>query len=122
MDLFVNFLKIVIAFGLLNVWLLRSNKKTPYRGGKAKSLKDEFYFYGLPSYFFYIVGLLKVSSALVLFLSFIYPHLSLAASCMVLSLMLGAIVMHIKSGDSIKKTIPATVLFIMSGVIFFHYF
>lgn len=28
-----TFLQVVIALGLLNVWILRSKKKTNYRGG-----------------------------------------------------------------------------------------
>ena len=122
MDLFINSLKIIIALGLLNVWFLRVNKETFYRGGKAKNLKDEFAFYGLPNYFFYLIGGLKISSALLLFLSLSYPQLSLYPSLVIGSLMLGAIVMHIKSRDSIKKTTPALIMFIMSGVVCFYYF
>ncbi len=42
-------LHVIVAVGLLNVWLLRYNKDTSYRGGSAKNLKDEFAAYGLPS-------------------------------------------------------------------------
>ncbi len=122
MDLFVSFLKVTVAFGILNVWLLRPNKKTPYRGGKTKNLKEEFGFYGLPHWFFCLVGVIKISSAIALLLSFSYPNLSLVASSIIFSLMVGAIVMHIKSGDSVKKTLPAVIMFIMSGVICFYSF
>ena len=32
-------IKIITALGIFNVWLLRYNKNTEYRGGNAKSLK-----------------------------------------------------------------------------------
>jgi hypothetical protein len=49
-------LQIIIALGLLNVWLVRSNKKSEYRGGSANNIKDEFKAYGLPSWFVYLIG------------------------------------------------------------------
>ena len=42
------FFQLFVAFGLLNVWLIRCYKKNPYRGSNACSLKDEFTAYGLP--------------------------------------------------------------------------
>ena len=51
------FLQLFVAFGLLNVWLIRCNKKTTYRGSNACSLKDEFTAYGLPLWSFYVIGL-----------------------------------------------------------------
>ena len=35
-------INLIIALTLLNVWLIRVNKKTKYRGGDAISMKDEF--------------------------------------------------------------------------------
>ena len=34
--------QILVALGLLNVWLLRFRKPTPYRGGQARSMPEEF--------------------------------------------------------------------------------
>ncbi|HEY5764475.1 MAG TPA: hypothetical protein VIS30_00470 [Candidatus Deferrimicrobiaceae bacterium] len=34
--------RIVIALGLLNVWLLRAGKPTDWRGGDARNMKEEF--------------------------------------------------------------------------------
>ena len=59
MILFIDLLKVVIALGIINVWILRSGKQTDYRGGEAINLKDEFTVYGLPTWFFYLVGILK---------------------------------------------------------------
>ena len=59
-------IQVVVALGLLNVWLIRPNSPTAYRGGQAQSLKEEFRAYGLPEFVFYLVGALKVGSALCL--------------------------------------------------------
>ena len=62
-------LQVVVALGLLNVWLVRPRSATSYRGGNAQSLKEEFAAYGLPDFFFYLVGALKIGSAMALIAS-----------------------------------------------------
>ena len=54
-----SILSIAIAVTLLNVWLLRINQATPYRGGQAQNMKEEFEVYGLPHWLLPIVGVLK---------------------------------------------------------------
>jgi hypothetical protein len=114
----VNFLQVIVALGLLNVWLIRFNKKTAYRGGQAINLKEEFAVYGLPTWFYYFIGCLKITSALVLILGLYIPHLTYPASLIIISLMIGAVMMHIKVKDSLVKTLPATAMLIMSTLIF----
>lgn len=112
-----NILQIIIALGLLNVWLLRFNKTTAYRGGEAKNLLEEFAVYGFPSWFCYLVGALKVGSAIALLLGFIYPQLITPAAGLISILMLCAIAMHMKVKDPIKKALPASAMFIMSVLV-----
>lgn len=107
-------LQLIIGIGLLNVWFLRLRKDTPYRGGTAKSLKEEFVAYGLPSWFFYLVGTLKISAGLVLILGLWMPSIVLAAAGVVSILMLGAITMHVRVGDPVKKSMPALAMLTMS--------
>ncbi|MEI2677170.1 MAG: hypothetical protein V9G29_04520 [Burkholderiaceae bacterium] len=57
-------LKLTVALGILNVWLLRSGKATAYRGKDAKTLREEFAVYGLPFPVFCLIGILKVGLAL----------------------------------------------------------
>ena len=52
MDIIMT-IKLITSLGIFNVWLLRYNKNTEYRGGNAKSLKEEFETYGLNSWFMY---------------------------------------------------------------------
>ena len=60
------FLQLTVALGILNVWLLRSGMATPFRGGDAKTLREEFSAYGLPFWFMGVVGVLKVGLALMM--------------------------------------------------------
>jgi len=66
MDTLRTILQILVGLGILNVWLLRANRSTAYRGGDAKSLREESATYGLPGWFFYLVGTLKITCALCL--------------------------------------------------------
>ena len=107
-------LQIIVAIGLLNVWLLRYGKDTSYRGGNAKNLKDEFAAYGLPSWAHYLVGALKISSALALIAGLWISSVGFYASILVALLMLGALGMHFKIKDPLKKSVPALLMLAMS--------
>ena len=107
METLVQICQIVVGCGLLNVWLLRFNKATAYRGGKASSMLEEFAAYGLPAWSCYLVGFLKVASAFALLAGLLYPVLILPAASVVAALMAGAVAMHIKVGDPFKKSLPA---------------
>lgn len=107
-------LQIIVAFGLLNVWLIRFNQATPYRGGAAKTMKEEFVFYGLPVWFSYFIGALKISVAIALLAGIWMPMFVTPALFTLLALMLGAIAMHIKVRDPIKKSVPAVLMLSMT--------
>ena len=107
METLVQICQIVVGCGLLNVWLLRFNKATAYRGGKASSMLEEFAAYGLPAWSCYLVGFLKVASAFALLAGLLYPVIILPAASIVAALMAGAIVMHLKVADPFKKSLPA---------------
>lgn len=110
----VNIIKLVAALGLLNVWILRFNKATAYRGGEANSMIEEFAEYGLPVWFCYLIGLLKVGSAFALLGSLWLPSLGLPAAALIVGLMVGAVSMHIKVKDPIKKLLPASAMLVMA--------
>jgi len=62
----VSIFQITLSLILLNVWLLRFNQSTAYRGGGASSMRLEFAAYKLPAWSLYVVGALKVGAALCL--------------------------------------------------------
>jgi hypothetical protein len=106
-------LQVIVAAGLLNVWLLRFNRATPYRGGSSRSLKDEFASYGLPAWFSYFIGVLKVGSAILLILGIWNVQVVFPVALLVTCLMLGAILMHFKIRDPLIKSLPAFLMLIM---------
>jgi uncharacterized membrane protein YphA (DoxX/SURF4 family) len=110
-------LQILVGLGLLNVWLLRRQSATAYRGGSAKNLKEEFAAYGLPAPMFYIVGGLKIICGVELLVGLAYPPVVLPAAAVVAVLMVGAVAMHLKVGDPVTKYVPATLMLAMSGAI-----
>ena len=117
METLVQICQVIIGCGLLNVWLLRFNKSTAYRGGSAANMLEEFAAYGLPAWSCYLVGFLKVASAFALLAGLIYPSLVLPAACVVALLMAGAVAMHVKVGDPFKKSLPALSVLVLSAII-----
>jgi len=105
----------VVALGLLNVWLVRATMPTAFRGGRARSLKDEFAAYGLPSWMFYVVGTLKIGAALALIAGTWVPGLVAPAAALIVVLMLGALAMHVRVRDPLVKSLPALMMLVMAG-------
>lgn len=116
MNIAIPILQIIVALGLLNVWLLRFAQSTAYRGGGARSMPEEFAAYGLPGWMIYVVGALKVGGALCLIAGIWFPSLVFPAALVIGFLMVGALAMHFKIGDPLKKSAPA-VFMLMSCVV-----
>ena len=95
------------ALWILNVWFNRFNKDTGYRGGNATNMVEEFEEYGLSKKQMYAVGAVKVSLAGMLLAGHWYPRLVRPASVALAGMMLGAIGMHVKVKDPIKRSLPA---------------
>ncbi|MEY4924873.1 MAG: hypothetical protein RL598_1392 [Verrucomicrobiota bacterium] len=114
MQTITSILQVVIALGLFNVWLLRFSQSTPYRGGAAGTMPEEFLAYGLPRWSTYLVGLLKIGAGLALIIGLWHPHWVLPAALLIVGLMVGAIFMHFRIRDPLKKNLPALVMLILS--------
>ena len=109
MKVLSKILSVVVGLTFINVWLFRSNRSTSYRGGDAASLLEEFQVYGLEDYFL-IIGIIKVSLAIMLLLSLYFKKLSFFASSGIGIMMLVAVYMHINVGDELIKSMPASVM------------
>ena len=114
MNMIISILQIVAALGLLNVWLLRLQRSTAYRGGNAHSMREEFAIYGLPEWCVYVIGTPKVGSALCLIAGLWLPFLVFPSAVLIALLMLGALAMHLKIRDPLKKSVPALVMLALS--------
>ena len=121
-------IKIITALGIFNVWLLRYNKNTEYRGGNAKSLKEEFKTYGLNSWFMYLIGAIKIGISILFIVSCFNIFSKMLdttifyASVVMSLIMIGAILMHIKVNDPFKKSVPAITMLTLYSIIILNYF
>ncbi len=117
MDFLMITLKLIVGLSILNVWLVRSKKPTDWRGGDANNIVEEFKNYGLPIWFMYAIGTAKVVLAVLLLASIFYPQIEAVAAYGIAFLMLGAVSMHIKISDPLKKSLPAFTFLVLSLVI-----
>ena len=127
MDIIIT-IKIISALGIFNVWMLRYNKMTEFRGGNAKSLKEEFETYGLNLWLMYIIGAIKIGVSILFIISCFSGYINILdfavfyGSAIMSLIMIGAIFMHLKVNDPFKKSVPAISMLAMYSIIFFNYF
>ena len=114
MDIIGTIAQVIVALGILNVWILRYNKSTGYRGGDAKNMREEFAAYGLPFWFMCLIGVMKIAFALMLIVGIWYEPLTLPAAVGMAVLMAGAVSMHLKVKDPPKKALPALTVLALS--------
>lgn len=110
-------LQLIVALGVLNVWLLRANMLSAYRGGNARNLREEFPAYGLPAGAMYLVGAIKILLALALIAGIWFPVLVRPAAFGMGLMMLGAVAMHVKIADPLQKSLPAAGVALLCVVI-----
>lgn len=114
--------QIVIALGIVNVWLVRFRKPTAYRGGSARNMKEEFEAYGLSESSMRVIGALKLALATLLVAGIWVPSLVLPAAIGMAALMLGAVGMHVKVKDPVVRAVPALCMLAMCvGVTFLRF-
>ena len=104
------------AFWILNVWFNRFDKDTGYRGGDATNMREEFEEYGLSEGTMYAVGAAKVSLASAMLVGLFVLKIARPASTGLAALMLGAIGMHVKVKDPLKRPMPAILVFTGAAV------
>ena len=118
-SILVFFAQFIIVFGIFNVWFVRINKKTHYRGSNSSSLKEEFLMYGYPVWFFYVIGGLKILFSMFILIGFWLKQLIFFGSLGMSFLMIGAIFSHFKVKDSLKKFVPAGIMLFSSLFLLF---
>lgn len=110
MEILRQALQVIVALGLLNVWLIRAGKATRFRGGTAKSMREEFVAYGLPVAMMYVVGTLKVIIAVALLVGLWQTALVVPAATLLILLMIGAFMMHLKVKDPFERAVPSLLM------------
>ena len=115
----VLIVQVALALVILNVWLLRVNRATGYRGGNARNMKEEFAVYGLPASMFYVVGALKLACATALLVGVWVQAATVPGAVGLAALMAGAALMHAKVKDPLKKAMPSLTLLVLSLFVLF---
>ena len=113
MRLLVTAYQIIVALGIFKVWVVRPGRTTPFRGGNARNMREEFAVYGLPAWFMILVGTLKLMCATLLLAGLWFPTLTQPAAIALAVLMLGAVSMHVKVRDPLKKALPSVCVLLM---------
>jgi uncharacterized membrane protein YphA (DoxX/SURF4 family) len=111
-------LQVILALGLMNVWIIRPAQETRYRGGASKNLREEFAVYGMPPWFYELIRILKLGAALGLLVGLKFHEGAVVAAGLLVVLMLGALVMHIKVKDPLLKSVPAFFMLMGSLAVF----
>ena len=114
MNTLLIIIQLFIFIAMLDVWLIRYNTPVKFRGGDAKTMKEEFRLYGLPDWFRSIVRVLKLSCGVLMVVGIWIPLAAVIAGVILAVLMLGAIVMHFKVRDPLVKASPATLFLLLS--------
>jgi hypothetical protein len=114
MDILPKIFQVVVALGIFNVWIIRFGKSTNWRGGGAKNLTEEFATYGLPRWFMVVTGCLKLTFASLLIAALWIPGLAAVAGSGIAVLMFGAVLMHAKVRDPLRKSAPAATMLALS--------
>jgi len=110
MDILPKIFQVIIALGICNVWIIRFGRTTDWRGGGAKNMTEEFAAYGLPRWFMIVTGCLKLALACLLIAALWVSWLAPIAGVGIAVLMLGAVLMHAKVRDPLKKSAPAAIM------------
>ena len=121
MKLLAIALQLVIAAGIVNVWLLRPKRPTPFRPDGAESLAEEFRRYGLSDRTRVLVGGAKLSLAAALLLGIAVPPVAQGAAAIMALLMAGATLAHVHVQDPLFKAAPALLMLLMSATVVFAY-
>ena len=104
-----------IILGIFYAWTIGFNRESKYRPGRAKNMKEEFIVYGLPFWFMYTIGAVKLILSTLLIFGFFYPFLLKPVAAALCVFMAGAVLMHLKiREDKLIKALPSYYIFCSS--------
>ena len=107
-----------VSILVTNVWLFRFDKETPYRGGNASNMIEEFAVYGLDTNMLYLIGTLKIIASVGLIIGLFKTKISVYSSLLMAILMTGAIYFHFKISDPAIKYFPSVLMLFCSVLIY----
>ena len=100
------FLQALVASSIFFVWVVRYT-----------NIVEEFTQYRLPAWLRDLVGILKLTAALLLILGIGRPPLAITGAAMITLLMGAAVATHLRMRNPLPKMLPSTSLLILALVI-----
>ena len=110
MKAILNILLIVVSVTVITAWTYNINLDTTFRGGDATNMIEEFEAYGLNQTTMVVVGIFKVSCAIMLLFGLKYRKLILPAAGVMALFMIAAVYFHFSISDPIIPTAPSLLM------------
>ena len=108
---------IVVATAVLSAWTWRLNIPTIYRGGDAINMIEEFQAYGLNQTTMVVVGIFKVTCAIILLIGLKVRRLVTPAAFIMGIFMTAAVYFHISISDPLVPTLPSAIMLLSCATI-----
>ncbi len=108
---------IVVASAVLSAWTWRLNIPTIYRGGDAINMIEEFQAYGLNQTTMVVVGIFKVTCAIILLIGLKVRRLVTPAAFIMGIFMIAAVYFHISISDPLVPTLPSAIMLLSCATI-----
>ena len=106
-----KYLSLLVSIVVLSAWSFQLNRPSVFRGGSSSNMSEEFAEYGLTDSIMIIVGVFKVTLAILLLIGGLkFPKLIKPAAAGMALFMLGAVYFHVSIGDGIIPTLPSALM------------
>ena len=110
MKAILKILLVVVSVTVITAWTYNINLDTTFRGGDATNMIEEFEAYGLNQTTMVVVGIFKVSCAIMLLFGLKYRKLIVPAAGAMALFMIAAVYFHLSISDPIIPTAPSLLM------------
>ena len=110
MKAILKILLVVVSVTVITAWTYNINLDTTFRGGDATNMIEEFEAYGLNQTTMVVVGIFKVSCAIMLLFGLKYRKLILPTAGVMALFMIAAVYFHFSISDPIIPTAPSLLM------------
>lgn len=110
MKAILKILIIIVSVTVITAWTYNINLDTTFRGGDATNMIEEFEAYGLNQTTMVVVGIFKVSCAIMLLFGLKYRKLILPSAGVMALFMIAAVYFHLSISDPIIPTAPSLLM------------
>ena len=108
---------LVVSIAVLSAWTWRLNMPSLYRGGEALNMIEEFQAYGLNQTTMVVVGIFKVTCAIILLIGLKVRRFVTPAAFIMGLFMIAAVYFHISISDPLVPTLPSAIMLISCATI-----